>query len=35
MTIVIFTLGLILVLIIAKIIIERSDYDEHDEDHRT
>jgi len=35
MTIVVFTLGLILVLIIVKMVIEHSDYDEHDEDDRT
>jgi len=35
MTIVVFTLGLILVLIIVKIVIERSGYDERDEDDRT
>jgi Tfp pilus assembly protein PilW len=35
MTIVALTLGLILVLIVVKMVIERSDYDEHDEDDRT
>jgi hypothetical protein len=35
MTIVVFTLGLILALIIVKIVIEHSAYDEHDEDDRT